>query len=258
MFPYLDENGKIPMYGVCLIIGMVISFLVMFLLTKKEKKNVDQFFYGSLFAAIGGILGAKILCILTSIDVIIEYKLDIVTIIKNGFVFYGGLIGGFLGYLIYCKAFKQDLFEMTDIAAVSLPIGHAIGRIGCFCSGCCYGMPTDSFLGVIYSHPADPNCPVGIKLVPTQLIESFYNLIIFVILLIITLKFETKKSTRTILYVYMYATCRFINEFFRYDKIRGSLWIFSTSQWISIFLVIVATIYLIIKRKRKKVYRFKY
>ena len=234
MFPYLDKNQKIPMYGVCLIVGMIVSFLVALFLTKKEGKDKDQMLYGSIFAAIGGILGAKILSILTSINIIIQYKIDFVSIIKNGFVFYGGLIGGFFGYFIYCKAFKKDFFSMVDIAAVALPAGHAIGRIGCFCSGCCFGRPTDSFLGVIYTHPADLNCPIGIKLLPTQLFETGYNLIIFIILLFISLKFSTRKSTRTILYIYMYSICRFVNEFFRYDSVRGSLWIFSTSQWISI------------------------
>ncbi len=252
MFPYLDKNQKIPVYGICFIVGIVVSFLVMLFLVKRENRKKDQFFYGSLFAAIGGIIGAKLLSIITSFDIIVEYNLDIISIIKNGFVFYGGLIGGFVGYLIYCKVFKQDLFEMTDIAAVSLPIGHAIGRVGCFCSGCCFGMPTDSWLGVVYTHPADPNCPVGIKLLPTQLFETGYDLIIFAILLFVSLKFKTQKSTRTLLYIYMYATCRFINEFFRYDKIRGFLWIFSTSQWISIILVLVATVFLIVKKTKVK------
>ena len=88
----------------------------------------------AVFAGILGIVGAKLLFVLTSIDYIIEYKIPFTEIVKNGFVFYGGLLGGVFGLWLYCKIYKLPLKCFTDVFAVSIPLGHAVGRIGCFLS----------------------------------------------------------------------------------------------------------------------------
>lgn len=256
MYPYLFGNEKIPMYGVCFIIGIVASLLLLLFYIRKRSDKVtkDDTLYAACFALVGGILGAKILSILTSINYIKEYHIGIVDIIRNGFVFYGGLIGGFLGYFIYGKVYKIPVLDLTDQGAQVLPLGHAFGRLGCFCSGCCYGRPTDSFLGVVYSHPTDPLTPTGVKLLPTQLFEASYCFIIFIVLFAINKKRKLPTGVNTTIYVVSYAVCRFINEIFRYDSERGFLFGLSTSQWISILLLISVGVYwIIINFKNSKV-----
>lgn len=259
MYPYLFGNEKIPMYGVCFIIGIVASLLLLlfYICKRNDRVSKDDTLYAACFALVVGILGAKILSILTSIRVIKEYHIGVIDIIRNGFVFYGGLIGGFLGYFIYGKIYKIGVMDLTDEGSQVLPLGHAFGRIGCFCSGCCYGKPTNSFLGVIYTHPSDPLTPAGVKLLPTQLFEASYCFIIFVFLLLINKKRKLKTGVNTTIYVVSYAICRFINEFFRYDQERGFLLKLSTSQWISIFLLLAIGfywLYIKLQMKNRKSY----
>lgn len=228
------------MYGIMFMLGITVSLLFSFLVaSKKSKVKKEDLLYGACFALVGGILGAKLLSILTSIDIIIEYHISFIDVIKNGFVFYGGLLGGALGYFIYAKVYKIPFFDMTDNAVQSLPLGHCFGRIGCFCAGCCYGKETNSFLGVVFTHPADPYCPVGVKILPTQLFEAGFCLLLFITILIVRIKFkDIKSSILTLIYILSYGIFRFILEFFRGDEARRSFLFFSTSQWISLLLVL--------------------
>lgn len=238
MFPYLDNGHKIPAYGVMIIIAMLVCILLMLFLNTHSGLKKDDKIYGASFALVGGILGAKLLSVLISIRTIIEYNISLIDIIKNGFVFYGGLIGGAIGIVIYCKAFKVPLLRFFDAAAAVLPLGQAIGRIGCFAAGCCFGRPTDSFLGVVYHAPADPNVPVGIPLLPTQLFESGYCMVLFIVLIALSRK-ERPAGVLCCIYAVGYAVARFINEFFRYDYTRGFFLGLSTSQIISIAIVLI-------------------
>ena len=71
----------------------------------------------------------------------------------GGIVFYGALLAGLLGGLLGSRLAKADLRDYINPVAPALPLGHAIGRVGCFLTGCCYGRPTESCLGVVFSHP---------------------------------------------------------------------------------------------------------
>lgn len=254
MYPYLFNNEHLPMYGILFIVGMSLAIIYSrFFASKNSKVNKDDLLYAACFALVGGIIGAKLLSILTSIDIIIKYKIPFVDIIKNGFVFYGGFLGGALGYFIYSKAYKINYFDLTDNAVQALPLGHAFGRIGCFCAGCCYGKETNSFIGVIYTHPADPYCPVGVKLLPTQLFESAYCFLLFLAILFIKKKYPNlKRGFLTLFYVFSYATFRFMLEFLRGDEARRAFLHISTSQWISLLLIIVSASFVVFYRVKAK------
>ena len=85
----------------------------------------------------------------------------------GGIVFYGALLAGLLGGLLGSRLAKADLRDYINPVAPALPLGHAIGRVGCFLTGCCYGRPTESCLGVVFSHPVG-GAPVGVKLLPVD------------------------------------------------------------------------------------------
>ena len=254
MYPYLFENEHLPMYVIMFMIGIAVSILFSFLVASKNSKvKKEDLLYGACFALVGGIIGAKLLSILTSIDLIIKYKIPFIDVMKNGFVFYGGLLGGALGYFIYAIAYKIPYFALTDNAVQSLPLGHAFGRIGCFCAGCCYGKETTSAIGVIFTHPADPYCPVGVKILPTQLIESTFCFLLFITIFIIRRRFkDLRTGILTIIYILSYGTFRFILEFFRGDEARRSFLSLSTSQWISLVLVIFGVVYACLLKYKKQ------
>ena len=251
MFPYLDHDGHLPMYGILMVLGIGVSGLVLLLLKMHPEISKWDRVYGAGLTLVSALIGAKVFSILTSIDIIIKYNLSFTDIIKNGFVFYGGLIGGVACLTVYCVAYKISLLKFLDLAAVALPVGHAVGRIGCFCAGCCFGKPFDSIFSVIYTAPADPNTPTSVPLLPTQLFEAGYCLIIFAVLFIMSQK-KHADGLFCVTYIFAYSVCRFINEFFRYDAARGFLWIFSTSQFISLLLILTTAGIIALRRKRRR------
>lgn len=251
MFPYIDSSHKIPTYGLLFLVGIACSLIISSLNSKRSGIKKDDLIYVASFALIGGLLGAKILFIFTSLDLVSKNNIPLVYLIRSGFVFYGGLLGGALGYFIYGKIYKISVVKLFDNAVTSLPLGQVFGRIGCFSAGCCYGRPTNSFLGVIYTSPLDPNTPTGIPLLPTQLFEAGYCFIIFIVILIANTN-SVKTGTKTLIYIFSYSFCRFINEFFRYDSIRGHFLNLSTSQLISICLFLFSLTYIVYKRLTAK------
>ncbi|MBQ9029897.1 MAG: prolipoprotein diacylglyceryl transferase [Parasporobacterium sp.] len=240
MYPYLSVFGlNIPMYGLMMAVAFLLCSVLAFFRTRKRGRIGENLIIIAamvlLFALIGGILFFDL--VTYSPEQIGQYirtgRWD--PLLRGGIVFYGALIGGAIGAFIGSLIAKDDLREYLDIVVPVIPLGHAIGRIGCFCAGCCYGHPTDSPLGVIYTHPAG-GAPAGISLLPLQLIESGVNLVIFGILMLVSSRTVSRYLT-TILYCILYGTARFILEFFRYDSIRGMAWGLSTSQWVSLGLI---------------------
>ncbi len=255
MKPYFTFfNKQIPFYGIFYFLGIGIAATVASFLIKKRKIPFFDLVCSAVYTMIGAILGAKLLFILVSIEQIIQLHLSFEAVLKGGFVFYGGLIGGALGLFIYVKQFKLDFFDFFDLYAVVLPLGHAFGRIGCFTAGCCYGIAYDGFGSYTYQSSADFATPIGIPLLPIQLIEAFFLFVLFVILLIFYHKKSHSKGFCLTVYGCSYSILRLFLEFFRGDKERGLFLGFSTSQWISLGLfvfIIVFQIFRLIRHQKK-------
>ncbi len=254
MKPYFSVFGKtIPFYGLFYFIGIGVAATVALLLRKKSKISAFDLVCSAVYTMIGAIFGAKLLFLLVSMEQIIELKLSFEAILKGGFVFYGGLIGGALGLFVYVKQFKLKFFDYFDLYAVVLPLGHAFGRVGCFTAGCCYGIPYDGFGSYTYRYAADAATPIGVPLLPIQLIEACCLFILFIVLLIFYAKKHTSKGFCLTVYACSYSILRILLEFFRGDKERGLFFGISTSQWISLLLFIgILTFRVVIFMKNRK------
>ena len=242
---------ELPLYGLFFYIGIVFAGALSFIPSRKRKIPGFDWVSACAFAMIGAIIGAKLLFILVSIKEIIRLDLSLYAIIKGGFVFYGGLIGGILGMYIYTRAYKLPIIDYFDTAASVVPLGHAFGRVGCFFAGCCYGMPYSGKFSVVYTTTAGMT-PLNTPLLPIQLIESLLLLITFGVLYTVTLKYPQKKGLPTILYISIYSVIRFILEFFRGDKERGGIGFLSTSQIVSLILLAGCISILVYVKKRNK------
>lgn len=168
-------------------------------------------------------------------------------ILFGGSVFYGGLLGGMLTGLLYIKIKKMPAALYADIMASTVPLFHFFGRIGCFLSGCCYGIPFES--GIVY-HVAVVESANGIARFPVQLLEAVLNGCLFFFLLYLFQK-QYGKGKLFAVYLLLYSIIRFGLEFLRGDEYRGFLWGLSTSQWISVLLFSGAIMFLLLKRKQK-------
>ncbi|MBI3319438.1 MAG: prolipoprotein diacylglyceryl transferase, partial [Candidatus Omnitrophica bacterium] len=129
----------------------------------------------AVWAVMGGILGGRLLYVVLNWEMYRLEPSEIVALWHGGLIWYGGLAGGVLGTAIYLRTHHHPFLRGMDQVIPFIPLGHAIGRIGCFLNGCCYGKPTTAWFGVQF--PGHPG-PV----VPTQLIESAGLVVLFAIL----------------------------------------------------------------------------
>ena len=250
MYPTITVLGyDITSYSICAVIGIAISALYVWAKTKK-RTDLDSLQLVNIAAVsgLGAFFGAHILFGITNISKISSLfsaqnsPADVARILIEmfgGMVFYGGLIGGILTGIYYIKHLKHivlDPMVYADVFAPAIPLFHIFGRIGCFFGGCCYGM--ESKWGFVYHNAPIPESNDVVRL-PIQLIESFGNLIIFLILNHMSKK-PHYNGRLMFTYLTIYPIMRFILEFFRGDVVRGFFLGLSTSQWVSVILFIVA------------------
>lgn len=250
--PYFTILGQqIPIYGVCFFAGILIAGILALLICQRKGIAWFDIAYSAVYVLIGAIAGAKLLFLAVSLPQIIEEQIPFEAVLKGGFVFYGGLLGAILGLLIYCKQYKISIKELSESYAAVLPLGHAFGRVGCFFAGCCYGIPYDGIFSHTY-HMSPGNTPLGVSLLPIQLIEAVGLLIIFAVE--ITVFFRTKSKTGYTVPIYLatYPVLRFVLEFFRGDTERGKLGPFSTSQCVSLAILFGFLFYLINKKTKSR------
>jgi phosphatidylglycerol:prolipoprotein diacylglycerol transferase len=242
MHPILFKIGPITIYtyGFFIFLGVLSGYLI----SQKRAKEVgvDRQQFSNIFfqTLITGFIGARIIYIIVNWQVFIKAPLEI-TLSRSGFVFYGGVIFGLLYLLLFTQKHKIKFLKITDIFALGVPLAHVFGRIGCFFYGCCYGKTTTTWIGIKFPLGS----PAGLedtRVIPTQLISAGFLFILFLFLFTIRNKI-TQTGKLTGYYLFTYSLFRFIIEFFRGDP-RGSFLIFSTSQWISLFLILLAIIIL--------------
>ncbi len=250
--PKGNLSMNFSVYGLFFALGIAVSAIVAVLICKKRKIERYEIVYSGVFTMIGGVVGAKLFFLLVSIRLIIETKPSVLDLTRSGFVFYGGLVGGIAGLFIYVKKYRLDVKDFFDVFATVTPLGHALGRVGCFFGGCCYGIPHEGFPSHTYTSVAG-NAPVGIPLLPIQLIEAGCLLLLSATELLVFIGNKGKKGTESLIYIIAYPTIRFVTEFFRGDIERGVFGLLSTSQWISLLLIFCVIIYETISRSRKRI-----
>ncbi len=160
----------------------------------------------------------------------------------GGFVFLGGLVAALLFMLLFVFVYKKASFRDLTLLLPSVCFSHAIGRIGCLFAGCCYGTETDFFIN-IFLHNARRH--------PVQLYESILLTILGIVLLR-QIKKKIHYSWHIVTYFASYSVLRFFLEFIRGDDVRG-IYIgnLSTSQWLSILILIIVLAWFILLRRFK-------
>jgi len=228
------EQVTVYTYATLIALGTLIAALYTKRSAKTElgiTKLSNSFFYG-IFVA--GFVGGKLFYYLQDPLPYMQNPSLMSDNFSGGFVFYGSFVV-IIPYVIwYLKKNDIPVLPMLDIFAITTTIVHAIGRLGCFAAGCCYGAPTDSIIGVVFPTTH------GISVHPTQLYEATLLLVIMISLLIIK-KYKQFNGQVFFLYLMLYAFGRGILELFRGDD-RGFVIenILSHSQFIALCLISVS------------------
>ncbi len=223
--------GIFYMYGLMIAVGILACFGLLFWYGKKKKieeKFIDFVFYLAIVAII---LGFGSAALFQATYNYIEnpsagFNFD------GGITFIGGLIGGagsfLILYVIFRKRYKTRLIDILSFLPCCILIAHAFGRVGCFFAGCCYGKPTDGFLGVQFPGMTE-------KVHPTQLYEAAFLFALCVICFLLVWKKNFKHNMS--LYLVSYGIFRFLIEFLRDDSRGQLLGSLSPSQFWSICMV---------------------
>jgi phosphatidylglycerol:prolipoprotein diacylglycerol transferase len=275
MFPELFKipytNFSFNTYGFLLALAFVIGLLVMGRLAARDGLDKQKVYDLGLWVLAASLVGSKALMIITEWD---SYYRDnprqIFTLdfFRSGGVYYGGFIAAVIASVIVMRIYKLPWWRTADAFAPGIVIGQAIGRLGCFSAGCCWGKPTAGWYGVhftekgheitgvptIVSHLADPaqqnvwaerlanagGLLAPVRLHPTQLYETAATLVIFGILLWMSRRRRFQGQV-ILAYAMLYSVARFIIEYWRDDP-RGEVFDLSTSQFIAAVLFVGALV----------------
>ena len=196
----------------------------------------------AVWVLIAGLVGAKLLLVIVDWRYYAASPRQLSSVVQSGGVFYGGLIGGALVAWWYARRHKLPGWQTADVLAPGVVVGQAIGRLGCFAAGCCWGklctLPWAVTFTDVYAARA-VGTPMDTPLHPSQLYESLATFLIFFFLLWLAPR-KRFHGQVTLAYVALYSAARFGLEFLRGDPDRGA-WlrgVLSTSQLIAILLLL--------------------
>jgi phosphatidylglycerol---prolipoprotein diacylglyceryl transferase len=239
--PYFDKDVHI--YGV-MIAGAAI--MVSHYATKQALKNglPAEFFNDLVFwVLVSGIVGSRLEYMRVNWD---QFSGDLgasVRIWEGGLVFYGGLIAAIVAFWFVCKTRKVPVLQAFDLVIPYVPFGHAMGRLGCFAAGCCYGETTEVAWGVKFPVDGLTRDIGGTPVHPTQLYAVGYLLLLGFFFLWLK-KRQTFPGQMLVAYLATYPIFRSINEVFRGDSERGYFMDgpLSNAQFISVVIVVIALV----------------
>jgi phosphatidylglycerol:prolipoprotein diacylglycerol transferase len=244
MYPRLLELGPITVYtyGVLLAAAYLLGLKLAMVRAKARGLDAARVLDLGIYIIISALIGAKLLLLITDFKTFANDPRELLTLARSGGVFYGGLILAVTVALWYIRKVGLPLWTTCDVFAPGIALGHVIGRFGCLFAGCCYGKPTTLPWAITFTDPfaaANVGTPLNQALHPTQLYEAGAEFLILMVLLITERKGRPFAGRTFWLYLLLYAISRFIIEFFRGDE-RGTVGMFSTSQFISIILAPLA------------------
>jgi len=269
MHPVLFELGSVTLYTYGLFVGL--GFIAaLFFATRNaaefdlraqysNHKNEEPFssdtgrqisdlFFVILISAIAG---ARLVYVLLDPSFYIAHPLDVFKIWNGGLVFYGGFLAALGAGVIYTRKKRLNLWFTADIMAPAVALGHAIGRVGCFFAGCCYGKTCDLPWAVTFTN-SDSLAPLGMAIHPTQLYSVLSNFLIFLILFFLQ---KRKKFNGMVFwsYILLYGIFRSVVEIFRGDT-RGTFLVefLSLSQGTGMIMSLLALFMLFLLYRKKK------
>lgn len=233
MFPELFSLGPVTLYtyGVMMALGFMAAIFSARLLAPRAGIGSEQITDMAIVAIVGGLLGAYVNYIISyDWSRFVSNPASALMFWDGGLVFLGGLIGGIVFAIGYILKTKMPLREIADIAAVSVPLAYAFGRIGCFFAGCCYGVASEVAWAVKFPALFTPRHP-------TQLYSALlgFGLAAFALLY---RKRRAFAGQSFLFYLMLYGLGRFLIE-----MLRENPFVLGTSLTVAQFtgLVLMAT-----------------
>jgi len=251
MYPIICKIGPLTIYsyGMMVAIAFLLGIFIARLEAKRFKINPELIYDFGFYLVIGSILGARLYYTLFfNLRGFLEEPLSIFKIWQGGISIHGAILGGIITGLVFSKARKINFWQLADLISPSIILGQAIGRIGCFLNGCCFGVPAKSLFGIKFPKGSLADIAYGgLKVHPTQIYELMLNLIGFLVLWSVRKKIRFSGGL-FLIYLMMYAIIRMIVSQFRGDNLYLLNANFKLADLASAIILIIAMA-LFIKRK---------
>lgn len=239
MYPILIHMRwlDIHTYGVLVAAGFLIGIAVATHRARREGLPPENITDLGVWLVAAGMVGGKLFHIIFFWnEFIAAWRAEGLRSLREGFVFYGGLVVAALTAVIYLRAKRLPVAKVLDLLAPCVALGHALGRLGCFFTGCCYGKAC--LLPWAVTFPP-PHAMAGIPVHPTELYEVIGNVALFLGLSAFA-KHKRFNGQIWWLYVLGYSLLRFVVEFFRGDYDVHYFGIFTISQVIAAIMIVVS------------------
>jgi len=260
MYPKLFDLGAVTIhtYGLLLAFAFISGIWLASRNARKEGLDPDKIWNLGLIVIFAALIGAKVLLFLSDFSYYSENPREIFSLstLRSFGVYYGGLILALIASAWYLRRAGLPGWRTADLCAPGIALGQAIGRLGCFSAGCCYGKPTGLPWGITFTSTYaydNVGVPLNIPLHPTQLYESAGTLLLFLYLMV---RLSRRHFAGQIIleYLILYSALRFVIEYFRDDD-RGFLFhnLLSTSQFIGVLAALGAmTAYYFLRQRSKE------
>jgi phosphatidylglycerol:prolipoprotein diacylglycerol transferase len=258
--PILGETTlALPTYGLLFAISVICAW---YWFTKRARSlgvAEEPLFNLTFYSLVASILGAKLLLVLLHFSDYAANPRLLLGTLRSAGVLLGGVILGGVTFILYARHKKLPVFELADALVAPIALAQAIGRLGCFCAGCCWGVPADplGFIKVTFTNLVarqQTGVPLNVPLVPTQLIQFCSDLLLSLLLAWLWRRRVRPVGTITLYYFLLYSLTRGTIEFWRGDLARGIYFggLISTSQILSAVGVIVSGTLLLYRRGSKR------
>lgn len=236
MHPVLLKIGplKIYSYGIFVALGLLAATWVAGREFERRGRDREALYDMAFWTVLSGIAGARVFHVLVNWKSYAADPAEILRIWNGGLVYYGGFLGALIPAIAVLRRKGIPVAEAADAAALGIPLGLSLGRIGCLFAGCCYGKPSHLPWAVVFTDPASL-APPYVPLHPTQLYEAFAALAIFAALMATRDRFRAP-GLRFWTMLVIYGAVRSALELLRDDP-RGFLGPFSESQVVSGVLI---------------------
>jgi phosphatidylglycerol:prolipoprotein diacylglycerol transferase len=261
MIPEWFRIFSLPVSGYMFfyILGIILGAALILRLSRKEELDTVEVAAFILLGIVCGWVGSRLLgSVFEQIARLGKQPFSFLALredFQTGGSFFGAVAASLFFAVLYSRAFfKNNYRRLWDITAIGIALGHAVGRLGCFAAGCCYGTPTSLPWGITFTHLGqNPHPLAGIHLHPVQLYEAALVFANFIFLFLLRSKRRFPGEVFCF-YLINYGLIRFFLEFLRYHAPGEYVWSGGLS-WYQLFsLLLILAGWLFRRRFQKSEY----
>jgi phosphatidylglycerol:prolipoprotein diacylglycerol transferase len=248
---YPELFGVVKSYGLLLDISFILGILLCVRRGRRHGIPTNTMWNFCFGVLVSSLIGVRLVYVITHWDQFDPWY-RIFYLWDGGLTLYGGIVLATLTVWVMCRRHGLSFLSMADVMAPAVMLGIGISRIGCFLSGCCYGLPTDLPWGVSFPAGCAAASQFGpVPLHPTQLYSSAAGLLVFALLLLAE-RLPSPTGATFGRFLCGYGLMRFALEFLRFREphlvIYGAL---SDNQLLSALIVVVGAILLIVIHRQQ-------